>query len=75
MNKNQLFKLECFQDLDKNKYVHPFYQTNRGHLIISGDQKYKNDYILGYILRRIPDQYNDREMKIIMHSSSIDESN
>ncbi len=75
MNTNQLFKLECFQDLDKKKYVHPFYQINRGHLIISGDQKYKNDYILGYILRRIPDQYNHKEMKIIMHSSSIDENN
>jgi DNA segregation ATPase FtsK/SpoIIIE-like protein len=75
MHTNQLFKLECFQDLDKNKYVHPFYQTNRGHLIISGDQQYKNDYVLSYILRRIPDQYKYKEMKIIMHSLSIGESN
>ena len=49
-----------FQDLDKNKYIHPFHQTNRGHLIIAGDQQFKNDYILGYILRRLPNQYNEK---------------
>lgn len=74
MHTNQLFKLEMFQDLDKNKYIHPFHQTNRGHLIIAGDQQFKNDYILGYILRRLPNQYNEKEVKIIMHSSLIGES-
>lgn len=73
MHTNQLFKLEMFQDLDKNKYIHPFHQTNRGHLIIAGDHQFKNDYILGYILRRLPNQYNEKEVKIIMHSSSIGE--
>lgn len=71
MNINQLFKLECFQDLNKYKYIHPFYQTNHGHLIIAGDIKSQNDYILGYILRRIPSQYSNIELKIVMYSKSI----
>lgn len=73
MYTNELFKLECFQALDKTKYVHPFHQTNRGHLIIAGDHQFKNDYILGYILRRLPNQYNEKEVKIIMHSLSTGE--
>lgn len=75
MNGNRPFELECFQDLYKNKYVHPFYKTNRGHLIITGDDQYKNDYILGYILRNIPKQYNYKDLKILMYSLSINENN
>jgi len=74
MKANTLIELECFQDLNKNKYIHPFYQTNKGHLIISGDLKSQNDYILGYILRRIPSQYSNIELKILMYSKSINES-
>lgn len=74
MNVNQLFELECFQDQNKNKYIHPFHQTNRGHLIISGDNQVKNDYILGYILRRIPCQHNYKNLKILMYSLSINEN-
>lgn len=74
MRINQLFQLECFQDFNKYKYIHPFYQTNRGHLIISGDLESQNDYILGYILRRIPSQYSNREVKILIYSNYINES-
>lgn len=74
MNVNQLFELECFQDLNKNKHIQPFHLTNRGHLMISGDMQHKNDYILGYILRRIPYQHNHRSLKILMYSLSINEN-
>lgn len=74
MKVNQLFELECFQDLSKNRYVHPFYKTNKGHLIISGDNHHKNDYILGYILRNIPKQYDYSDLKILMYSLSINEN-
>lgn len=74
MSANHLFELECFQDLIKNKYIHPFYKTNRGHLIIAGDNQYKNNYILDYILRRIPYQYNPKDLKILMFSLSINQN-
>lgn len=74
MNTNRRFEVECFQDLSKNKYVHPFHQTNRGHLIISGDDQFQNDYILGYILRRIPFQHSHKELKILMYSLSMSEN-
>jgi hypothetical protein len=74
MNANQMFELECFQDFIKNKYIHPFYKTNRGHLIIAGDNQYKNNYILGYILRHIPYQYNSKDLKIFMYSMSINQN-
>lgn len=69
-----MFEIECFQDLNKNKYVQAFYKTNRGHLIIAGDDQYKNDYILGYILRNIPKQHNYKDLKILMYSLSINEN-
>ncbi len=74
MNLNKPFELECFQDVSKNKYIHPFYKTNRGHLMIAGDDQYKNDYILGYILRNIPRQYHHKDLKILMYSISIIEN-
>lgn len=74
MKVNRLFELECFQDLNQYKYIHPFYQTNRGHIIISGGKESQNDYILGYILRRIPSQYGYKELKILMYSKSIKEN-
>ncbi|RJX27645.1 MAG: hypothetical protein C4537_00395 [Acholeplasma sp.] len=71
--RNINFEIECFKDVNNNHYVHPFYKPNHGHLFLSGDHTSMIDYILKNIIRNAVNGFHERELKMIIYSTSIKE--
>ena len=65
------FELDCFVDITKNHYIHPFSKPTHGHLFIACESHTLLDYLLNHMINSVLTGYDMNEVKLSIYSQKM----